>query len=126
MMAAELDDRVGGMEHVSHLVVDVTDDGSLLVDKLGLCTVPTHVLVDSSGKVRVHTQTWGHANQGANISSTASLDKARGWKLMADDIFPCVTSSALYGGPLPSGTTTALAAESNLFWVLSTCGSFYI
>ena len=49
-MAAELADRVGLRTPV-HAYVDVTDKGENLVSKLGLQTVPTHVLVDSSGKL---------------------------------------------------------------------------
>ena len=49
-MAAELAERVGLRTPV-HAYVDVTDKGENLVSKLGLQTVPTHVLVDSSGKL---------------------------------------------------------------------------
>ena len=49
-MAAELAERVG-MRTPVHAYVDVTDKGENLVGKLGLQTVPTHVLVDSSGKL---------------------------------------------------------------------------
>ena len=49
-MAAELAERVGLRTPV-HAYVDVTDKGENLVAKLGLQTVPTHVLVDSSGKL---------------------------------------------------------------------------
>lgn len=49
-MATELAERVGLRTPV-HAYVDVTDKGENLVSKLGLQTVPTHVLVDSSGKL---------------------------------------------------------------------------
>ena len=49
-MAAELAERVGLRTPV-HAYVDVTDKGENLVSKLGLQTVPTHVLMDSSGKL---------------------------------------------------------------------------
>ena len=49
-MAAELAERVGLRTPV-HAYVDVTDKGENLVSKLGLQTVPTHVMVDSSGKL---------------------------------------------------------------------------
>ena len=38
-----------------HAYIDVTDKGENLVGKLGLQTVPTHVLVDKSGQVRMET-----------------------------------------------------------------------
>ena len=50
MMAAELADRVGLCSPV-HAYIDVTDAGENLVCKLGLRTVPTHVLVDPSGSI---------------------------------------------------------------------------
>lgn len=50
MKAAELAERVGLRTGV-HAYIDVTDQGETLVCKLGLQTVPTHVLVDSSGKL---------------------------------------------------------------------------
>ena len=40
------------MRTVLHAYIDVTDKGENLVCHLGLQTVPTHVLVDSSGQVR--------------------------------------------------------------------------
>ena len=49
-MAAELADRVGLVTPV-HAYIDVTDKGENLVGKLGLQTVPTHVLVDASGQL---------------------------------------------------------------------------
>lgn len=49
-MAAELAERVGLCTAV-HAYIDVTDKGENLVGKLGLQTVPTHVLVDSSGQL---------------------------------------------------------------------------
>ena len=39
------------MHTVVHAYIDVTDKGENLVGKLGLQTVPTHVLVDSSGQL---------------------------------------------------------------------------
>ena len=48
--AAELADRTG-MRTPVHAYIDVTDSGENLVGKLGLSTVPTHVLVDSSGQL---------------------------------------------------------------------------
>jgi hypothetical protein len=49
-MAAELAERVG-MRTVVHAYIDVTDKGENLVGKLGLKTVPTHVLVSSTGQL---------------------------------------------------------------------------
>ena len=40
-----------GMHTPVHAYIDVTDNGENLVGKLGLQTVPTHVLVDSSGQL---------------------------------------------------------------------------
>ena len=48
LKAAEQAERAG-MRSVVHAYIDVTDKGENLVCKLGLQTVPTHVLVDSSG-----------------------------------------------------------------------------
>ena len=48
--AAELAERVG-LRTAVHAYIDVTDNGENLVCKLGLRTVPTHVLVDSSGQL---------------------------------------------------------------------------
>ena len=48
--AAELAERVGLRTPV-HTYIDVTDAGENLVCKLGLRTVPTHALVDSSGQL---------------------------------------------------------------------------
>jgi hypothetical protein len=39
-----------------HAYIDVTDKGENLVSKLGLQTVPTHVLVDKSGQVRTASE----------------------------------------------------------------------
>jgi len=55
-MANELAGRTGlGLESRSSVVVhgyvDVTDRGENLVGRLGLQTVPTHVLVDASGRL---------------------------------------------------------------------------
>lgn len=57
-MANELAERTGlglGLESrssaVVHGYVDVTDRGENLVGRLGLQTVPTHVLVDASGRL---------------------------------------------------------------------------
>jgi hypothetical protein len=50
LKAAELAERVG-LRTVVHAYIDVTDEGENLVGKLGLQTVPTHVLVDSSGQL---------------------------------------------------------------------------
>ena len=40
-----------GLRTPVHAYIDVKDDGENLVGKLGLQTVPTHVLVDSSGQL---------------------------------------------------------------------------
>jgi hypothetical protein len=40
-----------GLRTVVHAYIDVIDSGENLVGKLGLQTVPTHVLVDSAGKL---------------------------------------------------------------------------
>ena len=50
LKAAELAERVG-LRTVVHAYIDVTDKGENLVCKLGLQTVPTHVLVDPSGQL---------------------------------------------------------------------------
>jgi hypothetical protein len=50
LKAAELAKRVG-LRTAVHTYIDVTDNGENLVGKLGLQTVPTHVLVDSSGQL---------------------------------------------------------------------------
>ena len=50
MMATEQAERVG-MRTPMHAYIDVTDKGENLVGKLGLQTVPIHVLVDSSGQL---------------------------------------------------------------------------
>ena len=50
MMAAELAKRVG-LSTAVHAYIDVTDQGENLVRKLGLQTVPTHVLVGRSGEL---------------------------------------------------------------------------
>lgn len=49
-MAKDLAERVG-LRTPLHAYIDVTDDGENMVGRLGLQTVPTHVLVDSSGKL---------------------------------------------------------------------------
>ena len=49
-MAAESAERTG-LRSAVHAYIDVTDKGENLVGKLGLQTVPTHVLVDSSGNL---------------------------------------------------------------------------
>ena len=49
-MAAESAERTG-LRTAVHAYIDVTDKGENLVGKLGLQTVPTHVLVDSSGNL---------------------------------------------------------------------------
>ena len=51
LKAAEQAER-SGLRTVAHAYIDVTDKGENLVCKLGLQTVPTHVLVNSSGQVR--------------------------------------------------------------------------
>lgn len=48
LKAAELAERVG-LRTAVHGYIDVTDEGENLVCKLGLRTVPTHVMVDASG-----------------------------------------------------------------------------
>jgi len=52
-MAKELAERtgLGSSDVVVHAYVDVKDQGENLVGKLGLSTVPTHVLVDSFGRL---------------------------------------------------------------------------
>ena len=50
LKATELAERVG-LQTPVHAYVDVTDKGDHLVAKLGLQTLPTHVLVDSLGQV---------------------------------------------------------------------------
>ena len=50
LKAAELAERCGLRTPV-HAYIDVTDNGENLVCKLGLQTVPTHVLVDTSGQL---------------------------------------------------------------------------
>jgi len=50
LKAAEQAERVG-MRTPVHAYIDVTDNGENLVGKLGLQTVPTHVLVDSDGQL---------------------------------------------------------------------------
>ena len=50
LKAAELAERVG-MRTPVHAYIDVTDRGENLVGRLGLQTVPTHVLVDPSGQL---------------------------------------------------------------------------
>ena len=53
-MARELAERtgLGSSNIVVHAYVDVTDRGENLVRQLGLATVPTHVLVDSVGRIQ--------------------------------------------------------------------------
>jgi len=55
LKATELAERVGLRTPV-HAYIDVTDKGENLVSKLGLQTVPTHVLVDKSGQVRTASE----------------------------------------------------------------------
>lgn len=50
-MAAELEDCVGGMGSLNHMYLEVDDGGDHIVGSLGLCTVPTHVLVGPTGEV---------------------------------------------------------------------------
>ena len=97
LKAAEQAARVG-LRTAVHVYIDVTDNGENLVCKLGLQTVPTHVLVDSSGQVRteplhtihpddVTTTLSSHASSVLKLSHLPSIFDPRG--LLAAGVGSC-------------------------------------